>query len=335
MQNIRERLEMNEKLILCENACFSAESRGRDREEEKSDFRTEFQRDRDRIIHCKAFRRLKHKTQVFITPSGDHYRTRLTHTLEVEQIARTIARALRLNEDLTEAMSLGHDIGHTPFGHAGERCLDRLCSEGFKHNEQSVRVCEYLEKDGEGLNLTFEVRDGILNHTGDGMPSTLEGQILKFADRIAYINHDIDDAVRAGILTEEYIPSGISELLGDSPSKRIDTLISDIIYTSYGKNIIKMSEDIENAAGELRSFMFENVYNYPEKRDEERKADGILSAMFEYFIKNPDMMPEDVKKFLNMRNTERVVCDYIASMSDDYAVYAYNKLFVPKSWSIM
>ena len=332
---IREMLEEGEKNSLCKYASLSSESRGRAREEEKSEFRTEYQRDRDRIIHSKAFRRLKHKTQVFIAPVGDHYRTRLTHTLEVSQIARTIARALRLNEDLTEAMSLGHDLGHTPFGHAGERTLDKLCEGGFRHYLQSRRVCEYLEKDGEGLNLTWEVLDGIENHTGKNEASTLEGKILKLADRIAYINHDIDDALRAGVLTENCIPNEICSVLGDSHSKRIDTLISDIIHTSMGTDTVCMSDEIRNAMENLRSFMFENVYAFPEKRNEERKAEFMLSTMYDYFLKNPDMLPDDTRRFLNDWKPQRVVCDYIASMSDDYAVAVYTKLFVPKSWTVL
>ncbi len=324
-------LEKREKETLSKYASLSSETKGRDFPLEKCPLRTEFQRDRDRIIHSKAFRRLKHKTQVFIAPVGDHYRTRLTHTLEVSQIARTIARSLSLNEDLTEAMSLGHDLGHTPFGHKGEEELDRLCSEGFTHFEQSLRIVEKLEG-GCGLNLTYEVRDGIKNHTGKCMPSTLEGKILKFADKFAYINHDIDDSLRAGIITEKDLPRDPIEILGSDSSQRIDTLISDIINNSFDKCDILMSPVVEEAMYSLRSFLFEKVYDSEEKRSEEKKGKHIISSMFEYFINNIDALPDECKKFLSESSEERVVCDYIAGMSDVYAVNLYNRLFVPRAW---
>lgn len=329
--NIREMLEEREKDTLSKYAVLSANSKGRTFPQEKCPLRTEFQRDRDRIIHCKAFRRLKHKTQVFIAPRGDHYRTRLTHTLEVSQIARTIARSLHLNEDLTEAMSLGHDLGHTPFGHKGEEALNSLCSEGFTHYLQSLRVVDILEG-GKGLNLTYEVRDGIANHTGKCMPHTLEGKILKYADKFAYINHDIDDSIRGGIITEADLPKSSSEILGGKHGERINTLIFDIIKCSDGKNDICMSSEVESAMYELRSFLFERVYNSEEKRIEELKGINLITALFEYFTKNLDKLPDEYKNFLNEYSAERVVCDYIAGMSDPYAVSLYKELFVPRSW---
>ena len=273
---IREELEELERKTLSEYASFSSESQGREREETPCDIRTCFQRDRDRIIHCKAFRRLKHKTQVFLAPAGDHYRTRLTHTLEVAQIARTIAKALRMNEDLTEAIALGHDLGHTPFGHAGESALNSVCEDGFSHFEQSLRVVEVLEKKGEGLNLTKEVRDGIVNHRTSGQPSTMEGKIVRLSDKIAYINHDIDDAIRGKILTEEEIPECYSKVLGHSKKERLNTMIYDIVHQSYDKPDIIMSDDIREAMSGLREFMFKNVYSNPVAK-EKKKAKGCYS----------------------------------------------------------
>lgn len=275
--NIREEQEKREHLILSPYASFSDQSRGRDREEEQCPMRTIYQRDRDRIIHCKAFRRLKHKTQVFLAPEGDHYRTRLTHTLEVAQIARSIARALNLNEDLTEAIALGHDLGHTPFGHAGERTLNSLCPMGFAHYKQSIRVVELLEKDGKGLNLTWEVRDGIVNHRTSGNPSTLEGKAVRLSDKIAYINHDIDDGIRAGILKESDIPSEYTYVLGNSTKERLNTMISDIVVNSLGKNDIVMSEPVHKAMTDLRKFMFESLYLNPTAKSEEAKADKLIT----------------------------------------------------------
>ena len=296
--NIREEQEKREHLIFSPYASFSDESRGRDRDEEPCPMRTIYQRDRDRIIHCKAFRRLKHKTQVFLAPEGDHYRTRLTHTLEVAQIARSIARALNLNEDLTEAIALGHDLGHTPFGHAGERTLNSLCPMGFAHYRQSIRVVEFLEKDGQGLNLTWEVRDGILNHRTSGNPSTLEGKAVRLSDKIAYINHDIDDGIRAGILKESDIPSEYTDVLGNSTKERLNTMISDIIMNSIGKNDLVMSEPVRKAMTELRKFMFESLYLNPTAKSEEAKADKLITELYRYYVANTDKLPDTYKRFI-------------------------------------
>lgn len=333
MKTIREQTEEFERQTLSPYAQLVTETKGRVQEQEKCALRTEYQRDRDRILHSKSFRRLKHKTQVFITPQGDHYRTRLTHTLEVSQIARTIARALRLNEDLTEAMSLGHDLGHTPFGHRGEDALDALCEGGFRHYEQSLRVVDVLE-DGKGLNLTYEVRDGIVSHTGANQPSTLEGKVLKFADKFAYINHDIDDAIRGGVLREEQLPKELIEILGSRHSQRINTMITDTVTNSIGKNDVIMSKEIGDAMLALRAFMFDTVYDNPVKRNEERKATYIIEEMFDHFVKNPDALPDEYRRFIGAYATDRVVCDYIAGMSDDYAVHTFNNIFVPKSWTV-
>ncbi|MBQ4159462.1 MAG: deoxyguanosinetriphosphate triphosphohydrolase [Clostridia bacterium] len=334
MQSIRERIEQEERTRLSPYAVLSSETKGRARAEEPCNYRTAFQRDRDRVVHCKAFRRLKHKTQVFIAPMGDHYRTRLTHTLEVTQIARSIARALRLNEDLTEAMSMAHDLGHTPFGHTGEDMLDKLCKGGFRHYNQSLRVVDVLERDGQGLNLTHEVRNGIVNHTGKHQPETLEGYILKFADKIAYVNHDIDDAMRAGVLSENDIPKELIGALGHTHSERIDALITNIIETSREKDEICMSPEVEQTFMALRDFMFARVYDYPKKRNEERKANYIIEAMFHHFVAHPEQLPEEYRAGLERWETDRIVCDYIAGMSDDYAVSTYNSIFVPKSWTV-
>ncbi|MBO4898462.1 MAG: deoxyguanosinetriphosphate triphosphohydrolase [Clostridia bacterium] len=329
--NIRERLEENEKKLLSPFATLAANTKGRKFPSEKCEIRTEYQRDRDKIIHSKAFRRLKHKTQVFIAPDGDHFRTRLTHTLEVAQIARTIARSLMLNEDLTEAMALGHDLGHTPFGHSGERMLNDLCAGGFKHNEQSVRVCELLE-DGKGLNLTFEVLDGIAHHTGSEMPETLEGQILRYADRIAYINHDIDDALRAKIIKTTDLPKDCIDVLGDTHAKRIDTMIKDIIRTSTEKPEIKMSENVQKAMDNLRKYMFDNVYIVGDQRStEEWKAKRIIKSLFEYFTEYPEEVPFYKELKDKGFTVEEMVTDYIAGMTDQYAIYVYTKIFIPKS----
>lgn len=331
MECIRKMLEERESEYLSPFATLSKNTKGRMHKQQKCPLRTEFQRDRDRIIHCKSFRRLKHKTQVFIAPRGDHYRTRLTHTLEVSQIARTIARSLCLNEDLTEAMSLGHDLGHTPFGHRGEAALNSLCSGGFTHYKQSLRVVDVLE-DGRGLNLTYEVRDGIVNHTGDCKPHTLEGKILKLADRFAYVNHDIDDAIRAGMLTQNSLPKECIDILGDRHSKRINTLICDVVSNSYNKNDIKMSDEVLKAVSSLRDFLFENVYKSSEKHVEEEKGEHVICEMFKYFINHTQKLPEEYKNFLSSYSKEQVVCDYIAGMSDPYAVALYKELFVPRAW---
>ena len=332
--NIREEQEKREHLIFSPYASFSDESRGRDRDEEPCPMRTIYQRDRDRIIHCKTFRRLKHKTQVFLAPEGDNYRTRLTHTLEVAQIARSIARALNLNEDLTEAIALGHDLGHTPFGHAGERTLNSLCPMGFAHYKQSIRVVEFLEKDGQGLNLTWEVRDGILNHRTSGNPSTLEGKAVRLSDKIAYINHDIDDGIRAGILKESDIPSEYTDVLGNSTKERLNTMISDIIMNSIGKNDLVMSEPVRKAMTELRKFMFESLYLNPTAKSEEAKADKLITELYRYYVANTDKLPDTYKRFITEfdERPEQVVCDYIAGMSDQYSISKFQEIFVPKAW---
>ena len=328
----RERYEEMEKQLLCPQAMLSSASRGRHREEDPCAYRTDFQRDRDRILHCKAFRRLKHKTQVFLSPEGDHYRTRLTHTLEVSQIARTIARALRLNEDLTEAISLGHDLGHTPFGHAGERALDSVMEGGFRHYEQSVRVVEKLENDGAGLNLTWEVRNGIMRHTCGEQPSTLEGRIVRLADRVAYINHDIDDAVRAGVLAETDVPAEIRAVLGDRRTTRIDRLVTSIVENSGDD--IRMEPEIERYFLQLHEFLFSSLYRNPVAKSEEGKVDGLVSGMFTYFVQNPDKLPEEYRVICEQEGPARAACDYIAGMTDNYALEIYHALFIPQGWAV-
>lgn len=335
MQSIKEKTYAIEDAFLSPYACKSKDTLGRDREEEPCVMRTEFQRDRDRIIYCKSFRRLKNKTQVFFSPEGDHYITRLTHTLDVSQIARSIARTLSLNEDLAEAIALGHDLGHTPFGHSGERILDKLVPAGFRHNEQSVRVVEVLEKDGRGLNLTKEVKDGILNHPKSGTPATLEGKCVSYADRVAYINHDLDDAIRAGILTENDVPKSVKKILGNTSKERINTAISSIYRNSAGKNFVKMESEVEEASEQLRSFMFERVYLSPTAKGEEEKAERMLTETYLYFVKNPEKLPPSYLKFLDKFSKEQVVCDYLSSMTDRYAVYTFNKIFVPKGWTFI
>ena len=333
--SIRENLERMEEISLSPFATLSVNSRGRDREEPQCDIRPVFQRDRDRILHCKSFRRLKHKTQVFLSPKGDHYRTRLTHTLEVSQNARTIAKALRLNEDLVEAIALGHDLGHTPFGHAGERILNELCDEGYRHNEQSVRIVEKLEKDGKGLNLTWEVRDGILNHQTSMMPHTLEGKIVRLSDKIAYINHDIDDAIRAKVLSEEDIPLEIRKVLGMTTKERLNTLIHNIIMNSMGKNDIVMSEEIGGAMQDLRKFMFQKVYTNPAAKGEEAKAERLLCELYAHYMGHIEILPEQYQRMHSEgEKKERVVCDYISGMTDQYAVAKYREFFLPKAWEI-
>lgn len=330
--NIREISEDMEYKILSPYAAHSRESKGRVNEEEKCDIRTDFQRDRDRIIHCKAFRRLSHKTQVFISPEGDHYRTRLTHTLEVAQISKTIARALRLNEDLTEAIALGHDLGHTPFGHSGEQVLNKLLKDGFRHNVQSLRVVDVLENNGSGLNLTWEVRDGILNHSTSGSPGTLEGKIVQLSDKIAYVNHDIDDAIRGKILTNDDIPRDLRQILGDTHSKRINTMVRDIIENSMGKNDISMSDDIYEATYSLRDFLFKKVYIGSKAKSEEIKAKKVVEQLFNYFYENVDGMPKEFVELTYKYGKERAVADYIAGMTDKYAIIKYKELFLPSPW---
>ena len=321
-----------EKSSLSKYAFLTCNTKGRDNPCEPCQNRTEYQRDRDKIIHSQSFRRLMNKTQVFLAPAGDHYRTRLTHTLEVTQIARIIARALRLNEDLTEAAALGHDLGHTPFGHAGEAALQECYDPNFAHYKQSLRVVEKLEKGGRGLNLTWEVRDGIVNHTGDCLASTLEGIIVKFADRIAYINHDIDDACRAGILRIDDIPTEIIDVLGRGHGERINNMVTSIIDESMDKPYIKMGDEIGDATADLRSFLFENVYRNPVAKSEDAKAKELLIKLFEYYVKNPEKMPEQYRNNMENEPVERCVCDFVSGMTDRYAIETYNSLFVPNIW---
>lgn len=334
--NIRIRTEEIERNNLSLFATLSQNSKGRKNFEEKCTIRTDFQRDRDRIIHSKSFRRLKHKTQVFIAPEGDHFRTRLTHTLEVAQIARTLARALLLNEDLVEAIALGHDLGHTPFGHTGERVLNDLHPNGFKHNEQSIRVVDFLEhKDNRvGLNLTYEVKEGIINHSGAKKSQTLEGQVVKYADRIAYINHDIDDAIRAGVIKKEELPKECIEILGRTHGERINTMILDIIKNSMEKNSITMSEEVGKATNTLRNYMFENVYLNKNAKSEEAKAEYVLEQLYLYYLKNTNALPEEhLKIYKNLEcEIEDIICDYIAGTTDRYAVNLFNNIFIPKPW---
>ncbi len=330
---MKETTYLKEEEFLSPYAMKSKDTRGRMREETPCTMRTEFQRDRDRIIYSKAFMRLKNKTQVFFSPEGDHYRTRLTHTLDVSQVARSIARALSLNEDLAEAIALGHDLGHTPFGHAGERCLDKL-SGHFAHNEQSLRVVDVLEKEGHGLNLTFEVRDGILNHKMSLHPATLEGQAVSLADRISYISHDIDDAVRAGMLTIDELPKDAVEILGKTTSARINTTIQSIARASEGKNEVTMEPYVYTALSDLRKYMFERVYLAPTALKEEKTALNMLSAMYDYFSKNKDELPERYIILLDRFSLDTVICDYISSMTDRYAVYKFEEIFVPKSFFV-
>ena len=328
-------IENREKLTLSPYATLSINSRGRQRQEEQCDIRPVFQRDRDRILHSKSFRRLKDKTQVFLSPEGDHYRTRLTHTLEVSQNARTIAKALKLNEDLVEAIALGHDLGHTPFGHAGERALNEICPLGFEHHVQSLRTVDVLEKDGQGLNLTWEVRDGILNHQTSGNPSTLEGKIVRLSDKIAYIHHDMDDAIRAGILTEADVPESIRKVIGYTTGERLDHFIHDIVMTSIDKNDVIMSDAVGEAMKQLRQFMFQNVYQNQEAKAEEGKAEVLMETLYHHFMKHIDDMPDE---FLNLiadgEPREQVVCDFVGAMSDRYAISVYEKIYIPKSWQI-
>ena len=331
---IRENLERWEQEYLSPYASLSMNSKGRLREEEQCDIRPVFQRDRDRILHSKSFRRLKDKTQVFLTPEGDHYRTRLTHTLEVSQNARTIAKALQLNEDLVEAIALGHDLGHTPFGHAGERALDMVCPYGFSHSEQSVRTVDVLEKGGIGLNLTYEVRDGIRNHQTSGEPCTLEGKIVRFSDKIAYIHHDMDDAIRGGILTEKDVPKEIGDVIGYTTGERLDHFIHDLVTNSYGKNDIMMSEPVAKAMKDLRRFMFENVYTNKNAKSEEAKAEMLMATLYEYYLKHFDKLPQDLKNLVDKNGDpkERIVCDYVGAMTDRFAIAMYEELYIPKSW---
>ena len=333
--NIREAYEEKEYQFLSPYAAHSRESRGRDRLEEHCDIRTVYQRDRDRILHSKAFRRLKDKTQVFLAPQGDHYRNRLTHTLEVSQIARTIAKALSLNEDLVEAIALGHDLGHTPFGHAGEDALNSICPEGFAHYLQSVRVVERLEKNGEGLNLTWEVRDGIRNHRTSGSPATLEGQVVRLSDKIAYIHHDMDDAQRAGLISEDDIPITLRMQLGGSTRERLNTFIHDIVSTSEGRDHVTMSLEVGEAMAQLRQLMFDNVYRNPKAKTEESKAKEMLKKLYTYYTDRPDKMSGEYQNLIRQGEPlERVVCDYISGMTDQYSIEKFKEIFVPRGWDV-
>lgn len=330
--DIRARTQIIERATLSPRAALSERSHGRLREEAECPVRTVYQRDRDRIIHSTAFRRLKHKTQVFLAPEGDHYRTRLTHTLEVAQIARTIARGLRLNEDLTEAAALGHDLGHTPFGHAGERALNEVFPDGFQHYNQSLRVVDRLEKDGKGLNLTLEVRDGIRCHTCGEEAGTLEGRIVRLADRIAYINHDIDDAMRGGVLRQDELPQNACQILGDTKSRRINTLVISAICTSEQSDTICLAPEVQQAMDELHAFMFERVYTNPRCKGEEGKAIDILRHLYAYFVRHPAELPAEYAVICETEGAERAACDYIAGMSDPYALRVFDELFIPRSW---
>ena len=330
----REKLE---KVMLSPLASFSVDSKGREKDEQECDIRTCYQRDIDRIIHgSKSFRRLKHKTQVFLQPEGDHYRTRLTHTFEVSRIGRTIARGLMLNEDLAEAIALGHDLGHTPFGHAGERALDEIMTDddGFKHNEQSLRLVEVLEKDGKGLNLTYEVRNGILCHTGPVEPDTMEGSIIRIADRIAYINHDIDDAIRAGIMQESDIPTDISSVLGTSHSERINTLILDMISESDRTGVISFSPAVSNVFDMFYDFIYKNLYIDMRAKSEESKVFGIIDGLYRYYIENPDRMPDDYRSFAERDGLRRAVSDFISGMTDKYSIHMYEEIYIPEAWQV-
>lgn len=331
MTTLREALEQHQNSFLSPYAQKVTDTKGRLTPEEDDLYRTAYQRDRDRIIHCNAFRRLQHKTQVFLSPTGDHYRTRLTHTLEVSQIARSIARGLSLNEDLIEAISLGHDLGHTPFGHAGERALNQVFPGGFRHYEQSLRVVDHLERGGRGLNLTYEVRDGIVCHTKGKEADTLEGRLVKIADHIAYLNHDIDDAIRAGLFTEEELPNRLREVLGKSKSERINTLIRSTMEYTTG-NEPSMAPEVSEAYHALNKFMFENVYTNPICKGEEHKAVDMVQALYLYFVERPEELPADYLRVAEAETPERGACDYISGMSDRYAIRVYESLFVPKPW---
>lgn len=331
---IREKLEEREKKDLSTFACLATASKGRVQEEEPCPVRTCFQRDTDRIVHCKAFRRLKHKTQVFLQPEGDHYRTRMTHTLEVSRVAMTIARGLGLNEDLTEAAALGHDLGHTPFGHAGERLLNEIMPGGFRHNEQSLRVVDRLEKDGAGLNLTYEVRRGIVCHSGPDTAESLEGRVVRIADKIAYLSADIDDALRGGVIYPLDIPAGVVQELGSTHSQRINTLVTDIINESQEKPDILQSPAKQEAMAELREFMFASVYLNPVAKGEEGKAQEMIRRLFDYYIARLEKLPEEFQEICEREGKERAVCDYIAGMTDAYAIEQYLDLFIPKSWAV-
>lgn len=332
---IREELEQRELNDLSPFAAKARDTAGRAVPEEECDIRTCYMRDRDRIVHCKTFRRLKDKTQVFLSPQGDHYRTRMMHTLEVSQTARTVAECLGLNRDLVEAIALGHDLGHTPFGHAGERALNEVCPEGFRHNRQSLRIVEHLEKNGQGLNLTEEVRDGILNHGTSSHPRTLEGQVVRFCDKIAYVHHDMDDGERAGILKESDIPERLRKLLGETTKARLNTFIHDIVRHSKGKDHIAMSPEVHDALFELRQFMFDHLYKNPAAKSEEVKAERMLKQLYGYYVEHPEAMSEECYRMITEQGErkERIVCDYISGMTDQYSKSRYREIFIPRSWS--
>ena len=336
---IREKIENIEKQYLSKYASLSVNSLGREVYEEPCEIRTCYQRDRDRIIHSKSFRRLKRKTQVFLIPEGDHYRTRLTHTLEVSQIARTIAKSLFLNEDLTEAIALGHDLGHTPFGHAGEAVLNKILPNGFEHCDQSLRIVEKIEREGKGLNLTKEVRDGIVNHRTSGTPHTLEGKVVRLSDKIAYINHDVDDAIEAKIIDENTLPKEVRDVLGNTVKERIDFLVKDVVHNSIDKDDIILSEKTEKAMKQLRSWLFQNLYDNKNHtniaKSEEEKAQKIIEILYGFYINNIDKLPNEYKKLLDMGEIkEQVVADYIAGMTDDYALFKFNDIYIPRGWKL-
>ena len=333
---IREQLEKRETKILSKHATLSMNSKGREKEEKPCDIMPCFQRDRDRILYSKSFRRLKDKTQVFLSPDGDHYRTRMTHTLEVSQNARTIAKALLLNEDLAEAIALGHDLGHTPFGHAGERALNEVCPGGFRHNEQSLRIVEKLENYGQGMNLTWEVRDGILNHEMDLTPSTLEGKVVRLSDKIAYMHHDMDDAIRGGIITEDQVPKDLCDVIGHTNGEWLDTFIHDIVANSLDKDDIRMSEEIYDAFHRLRKFMFDRVYTNPIAKGQEGKVEVMIKILYFYYLDHVDLLPDYLKNMMNLGETkERIVCDYVSSMTDRYAVSMFEEVYIPHTWGVL
>ena len=330
---VRERMEQEEYEFLSPQAQKAAETKGRPEPEDDNDVRTCYQRDADRILHSKSFRRLMHKTQVYLSPEGDHYRTRMTHTLEVARIARTICRGLRLNQDLAEAAAYGHDLGHTPFGHAGEKALSSMLDKPFRHNEQSLRVVDKLERDGAGLNLTYEVRMGILGHTGDFIPETREGQIVRTSDRIAYINHDLDDTIRAGILREEDVPEMIRTRCGERNSERINSIMLDLIENSGGGKI-QMSDYMQEAVDFFHAFMYSDVYTNPIAKGEESKVDGIIGGLFDYYTGHPEKMPDEMQLIASREGVSRAVCDYISGMTDGYAMEKYSEIFIPMSWTV-
>ena len=333
---IREQLEERETQILSKYATLSKDSRGRDRDEKPCDIRPCFQRDRDRILYSKSFRRLKDKTQVFLSPDGDHYRTRMTHTLEVSQNARTITKALRLNEDLAEAIALGHDLGHTPFGHAGERALNDICPFGFRHNEQSLRIVEVLENYGMGLNLTWEVRDGIINHEMELRAATLEGRVVRLSDKIAYMHHDMDDALRGGILVESDVPHELAKVIGNTNREWIDTFIHDIISNSMDQDDIRMSPEVDAAFHKLRKFMFERVYTNPIAKSQEGKVEDMIKILYQYYLDHIDKIPDYLKRMIDQGTPkERAVCDYVSSMTDRYAVAVFEEVYIPRSWTVL